>query len=164
LPPAITRGAGRGTSSQRLNAAELSEIGVVTVDADLVSCHVLPPDATAQTQASGPRRKAVIASRIQAARSYAETARCGRSELLAYFGDHYNPPCGRCDNDAATRTTGRAASHTDRPGPGRRVHHRLWGDGTLLDQDDYELIIVCDAIGYRTLTRAALANGLLTEL
>lgn len=109
----------------------------MTVDANTVSCHVLPPDATAQMQASGRRRKAVIASRIQAARSYAETARCGRSELLAYFGDHYDPACGRCDNDAATGTTGRAASHTDRPGPGRRVHHRLWGDGTLLDQDDY---------------------------
>ena len=44
------------------------------------------------------------------------------------------------------------------------MRHRLWGEGTLLHQDDHELIVVFDEVGYRTLTPAALANGLLTEL
>jgi hypothetical protein len=44
------------------------------------------------------------------------------------------------------------------------VRHRLWGEGTLLHQDDHELIVVFDAVGYRTLTPATLTNGLLVEL
>jgi ATP-dependent DNA helicase RecQ len=144
--------------------AELSEIGVVTLDATTITCHVLPPDAAAQLEAAGQRRQAIIASRIQAARTYAETSRCRRAELLAYFGDQYDPPCGRCDNDAATTAADPSSIHADRPGRGRRVRHRLWGDGTLLHQDDHELIVIFDAVGYRTLTPAVLANGLLTEL
>ena len=144
--------------------AELGEIGLVTLDANTVTCHVLPPDAAAQMEAAGGRRQAIIASRIQAARAYAETVHCRRSELLAYFGDRYDPPCGRCDNDATTGTAGGSASHADQPGRGRRVRHRLWGNGILLHQDDHELIVIFDAVGYRTLTPAVLANGLLSEL
>jgi ATP-dependent DNA helicase RecQ len=144
--------------------AELSELGVVTVDATTVTCHRLPPDAAAQLEAAGRRRQAIIASRIEAARSYAETSHCRRAELLAYFGDQYDPPCGRCDNDAQLRADSAAQGHADRPGTGRRVRHRLWGDGTLLHQDEHELIVVFDAVGYRTLTAAALTNGLLVDL
>ncbi len=145
--------------------AELGEVGVVTVDANTVTCHVLPSDAAARLEAAGQRRQAIIASRIEAARTYAETARCRRAELLAYFGDHYDPPCGRCDNDSAAASRAEPpVDRTDRPDRGRRVRHRLWGEGTLLHQDDHELIVVFDEVGYRTLTPAALANGLLTEL
>jgi ATP-dependent DNA helicase RecQ len=144
--------------------AELSELGVVTLDATTITCHLLPPDAAAQLESAGRRRQAIIASRIQAARSYAETSHCRRAELLAYFGDHYDPPCGRCDNDREAHTSDRAQAHIDQPGTGRRVSHRLWGEGTLLHQDEHELIVVFDAVGYRTLTAAALANGLLTDL
>jgi ATP-dependent DNA helicase RecQ len=144
--------------------AELSELGVVSFDGTAVTCHVLPPDAAARLEAAGRRRHAITASRIEAARTYAETTRCRRSDLLAYFGDQYDPPCGRCDNDSRAGTAIRAAAHVDRPGSGRRVRHRLWGEGTLLHQDEHELIVVFDAVGYRTLTAAALANGLLVDL
>jgi ATP-dependent DNA helicase RecQ len=142
--------------------AELDELGVVTLDATTITCHLLPPDAAAQLETAGRRRQAIIASRIQAARSYAETTRCRRAELLAYFGDQYDPPCNQCDNDSLVSTV--SGTHVDRPGAGRRVRHRLWGAGTLLHQDEHELIVVFDAIGYRTLTPAALTNGLLVEL
>ena len=126
---------------------------------------MLPSDAAARLEAAGQRRQAIIASRIEAARTYAETARCRRAELLAYFGDPYDPPCGRCDNDSAAASRAEPpVDWTDRPDRGRRVRHRLWGEGTLLHQDDHELIVVFDEVGYRTLTPAALANGLLTEL
>jgi ATP-dependent DNA helicase RecQ len=93
---------------------------------------------------------------------YAETGRCRRAELLAYFGDHYDPPCGRCDNDPdGAGTASRAGA--ERSERGRRVRHRLWGEGTLLHQDDHELIVVFDEAGYRTLTPAALSNGVLVE-
>ena len=144
--------------------AELSEVGIVTLDANTLTCHVLPPDAAVQLEAAGRRHQAVIASRIQAARTYAETSHCRRAELLAYFGDHYDPPCGNCDNDRAPGAGSRPATPADRPDRGRRVRHRLWGEGTLLHHDDHELIVVFDAVGYRTLTPAVLTNGLLTEL
>ena len=142
--------------------AELGEVGIVTLDANTIACHVLPSDAAAQLEATGRRRQAIIASRIQAARTYAETTRCRRAELLAYFGDHYDPPCGRCDNDNLVGAVGQ--THVDQPGRGQRVRHGLWGEGTLLHQDDHELIVVFDAVGYRTLTPATLTNGLLVEL
>jgi ATP-dependent DNA helicase RecQ len=142
--------------------AELDEVGIVTLDANTITCHVLPTDAAAQLETTGRRRQAIIASRIQAARTYAETSRCRRAELLAYFGDHYDPPCGRCDNDDLS--TAAREAHVDRPGRGRRVRHRLWGEGTLLHQDEHELIVVFDAVGYRTLTPAMLTNGILVEL
>jgi ATP-dependent DNA helicase RecQ len=141
---------------------ELGEVGILTRDTNTITCHVLPPDAAAQLDATGRRRQAVVASRIQAARSYAETSHCRRAELLAYFGDHYEPPCGRCDNDNLLGAVPEA--HVDVPNQGRRVRHKLWGEGTLLHQDGHELIVVFDAVGYRTLTPAALTNGLLVEL
>jgi ATP-dependent DNA helicase RecQ len=142
--------------------AELSELGVVTLDTTTITCHLLPPNSAAQLETAGRRRQAIIASRIQAARSYAETTHCRRAELLAYFGDQYDPPCNGCDNDSLVGTV--SGTHVDRPGVGRRVRHRLWGAGTLLHQDDHELIVVFNAVGYRTLTPAALTNGLLVEL
>jgi ATP-dependent DNA helicase RecQ len=142
--------------------AELGEVGIVTLDANTITCHVLPSDAAARLEASGRRRQAVIASRIEAARSYAETSHCRRAELLAYFGDHYDPPCGRCDNDDLDAAA--PETHVDLPSRGRRVQHRLWGEGTLLHQDKHELIVIFDAVGYRTLTPAVLSNGILVEL
>jgi ATP-dependent DNA helicase RecQ len=142
--------------------AELGEVGIVTLDANTITCHVLPSDAAARLEASGRRRQAVIASRIEAARSYAETSHCRRAELLAYFGDHYDPPCGRCDNDDLDAAA--PETHVDLPSRGRRVQHRLWGEGTLLHQDEHELIVIFDAVGYRTLTPAVLSNGILVEL
>jgi ATP-dependent DNA helicase RecQ len=144
--------------------AELGEVGIVTIDANTVTCHVLPSDAAVRLEATGQRRQAVIASRIQAARAYAETTHCRRAELLAYFGDYYDPPCGNCDNDRAIDAGRQAAVHAEPADRGRRVRHRLWGDGTLLHHDDHELIVVFDSVGYRTLTPAALTDGRLTEL
>jgi ATP-dependent DNA helicase RecQ len=42
------------------------------------------------------------------------------------------------------------------------VHHRLWGPGTLLSRDEHELTAVFASVGYRHLTPAVLANGVLT--
>ncbi|MCW2550007.1 MAG: RecQ family ATP-dependent helicase, partial [Mycobacterium sp.] len=45
---------------------------------------------------------------------------------------------------------------------GAAVSHRLWGIGTVLSEDEHELVVSFESVGYRHLTRAALANGLLT--
>ncbi len=71
------------------------------------------------------QRQAIMVSRLDAARHYAETTHCRRAELLAYFGETCTPPCGTCDNDHAPK-----AAPTHRPnviGGGTPVRHRFWG-------------------------------------
>jgi ATP-dependent DNA helicase RecQ len=107
------------------------------------------------------RRQAVVASRLDAARHYAETTRCRRAELLAYFGETYTAPCGNCDNDHAPERT-----PTRRPvviDGGTPVQHRLWGEGHLLSQDDHELLVYFASVGYKHLTPSTLVSGILQQ-
>ena len=138
---------------------ELLELGALQPDgSDAVRVTGLPRDAFTSVRAAGDRRQTILTSRIDAARHYAETTQCRRAELLAYFGEHYEPPCGACDNDAGTA----APPARERTSGGVDVHHRLWGHGVLLSRDDHELTVAFDSVGYRHLTAAALTNGLLT--
>ena len=118
-------------------------------------------------------RQAVAASRIDAVRHYAETMHCRRAELLAYFGEAFNPPCRNCDNDlrpaphplpgfTPMSTRPEAAATPGPVQPGTAVIHKLWGRGTVLAADDHELLVAFDTLGYRHLTAAVLTNGLLT--
>jgi ATP-dependent DNA helicase RecQ len=138
---------------------ELLELGALQPGgSDTVLISGLPRTAFADVRAVGDRRQTILAGRIDAARHYAETTRCRRAELLAYFGEHYEPPCGDCDNDLVAAPPGEHA----RTIGGTGVHHRLWGHGVLLSQDEHELTVVFDSVGYRHLTAASLTNGLLT--
>ena len=139
---------------------ELLELGALQSDGnDAVRVTGLPATAFDSVQAAGDRRQAILASRIDAARHYAETTRCRRAELLAYFGEHYEPPCGSCDNDTTAAASPRPAHTTD---GGVGVRHRLWGHGILLSRDEHEVTVAFDSVGYRHLTAASLTNGLLT--
>ncbi|MGW4946971.1 RecQ family ATP-dependent DNA helicase [Actinoplanes sp. NPDC004185] len=143
---------------------ELLELGALVPEGnDAVRVPgALPRTTFSAVAAAGDRRQAVLTSRIDAARHYAETVRCRRAELLGYFGEHYEAPCGSCDNDAVgAAESGPAPARAAAPG-GVGVHHRLWGAGTLLTRDEHELTVVFDSVGYRHLTPAALDNGLLT--
>jgi ATP-dependent DNA helicase RecQ len=44
--------------------------------------------------------------------------------------------------------------------PGELVVHKLWGAGTVLTVDEHELVVAFESVGYRHLTPAVLANGL----
>jgi len=139
---------------------ELLELGALQPDGnDAVLVTGLPSDAFASVRAAGDRRQTILASRIDAARHYAETTACRRAELLAYFGEHYEPPCGHCDNDAVAAAPPPAQARTS---GGIDVRHRLWGHGVLLSQDEHEVTVAFDSVGYRHLTAASLTNGLLT--
>jgi ATP-dependent DNA helicase RecQ len=141
-------------------ADELLELGLVKPDGNDAILAAPMGDAFRQVTAAGNRRQAILRSRIEAARGYAETTHCRRAELLGYFGEQYDPPCGSCDNDEHAPA---APTFTERPPvSGLRVRHRLWGPGTLLSRDDHELVIAFDSVGYRHLTAASLTNGLLT--
>ena len=171
---ALEAASGRVTLRELAEASRVSRQGVERVVDELLELEMLhaegndavsvpprmPPDAYARVTAAGKRRQAILASRIEAARQYAETTRCRRAELLGYFGEHYEPPCAACDNDTSPGPAPRAV----RPAlpDGVPVRHRLWGRGVLLSRDEHELIVAFDSVGYRHLTAAALTNGLLT--
>ncbi|WP_053756730.1 helicase-related protein [Streptomyces sp. AS58] len=126
-----------------------------------------PPQLTEQLVAEERRRQAVLASRLDAAREYAESTRCRRAELLAYFGEHYVPPCDNCDNDRTSRTrTEPRARAAPRPSISDAVPvcHGLWGAGQMLSRDDHELLVCFDSVGYKHLTASALTSGILRRL
>ncbi len=149
--------------------AELEELGVA--DSDGLSCTLFTgsaAEADSRLEAAGRRRQAILDSRIDSMRHYAETTSCRRRELLGYFGEALPADCGNCDNDTKARL------RPQPPPPARQgvsavsvevgaaVTHPLWGTGTVLSEDDHELVVSFESVGYRHLTRATLANGLLT--
>jgi ATP-dependent DNA helicase RecQ len=144
---------------------ELTELGFATLTEAghqrlVEPMRRLPPPAALSEQllAIDQRRQAVLASRLNAARAYAETTHCRRSELLAYFGESYVPPCNNCDNDQFARSAKVAPSSITGGVP---VRHRLWGVGQLLGRDDHELLVYFDSVGYKHLTASTLRSGIL---
>ena len=126
-------------------AAELAELGLLTIDDGSISPLVSggPRVASAAVETAGRRRQAVLGSRIDSMRHYAETVQCRRAELLGYFGESLDPPCNNCDNDAAFHPTiAHPPAHpSGAVATGAAVVHRLWGPGTLLHRDDHELVV-----------------------
>ncbi|MFI6074293.1 RecQ family ATP-dependent DNA helicase [Actinoplanes sp. NPDC051343] len=169
---AIEAAGGRITVKELAEVSKVSRASVSRVVDELLDLDLLKPDgndavlaapmgdAFRQVTAAGNRRQAILRSRIEAARGYAETVHCRRAELLGYFGEEYDPPCGSCDNDEHAPA---APTFKERPpAAGLKVRHKLWGPGTLLSRDDHELVVAFDSVGYRHLTAASLTNGLLT--
>jgi ATP-dependent DNA helicase RecQ len=154
----LAESAAVGRSAVARVVDELLELGLVRPDGNDAVLAAPMADAFRQVTAAGNRRQAILRSRIEAARGYAETVHCRRAELLGYFGEHYDPPCRSCDND--DHAPAEVSSTPEETGT--RVRHRLWGPGTLLSRDDHELVVAFDAVGYRHLTAASLTNGLLT--
>lgn len=144
---------------------ELSELGFVTLSgagrrrvAEAVRELPAPAELTEQLADLDQRRQAVLASRLNAARAYADSTHCRRAELLAYFGEHYAAPCENCDNDEFGKP---AAESGPTISAGVPVRHRLWGEGQLLSRDDHELLVYFGGVGYKHLTAASLTSGIL---
>ena len=165
--PAIVADSGASRTAVLRVVDELTELGFLEPDSTdtVAKPDQLPTDAFALVTAAASRHQAILRSRIDAARAYAETERCRRAELLGYFGEQYNPPCGACDNDTRATTPSKATfgNRPRQPTEGAiPVHHRLWGPGLLLSRDDHELTVAFDSVGYRHLTPTALEHGILT--
>ena len=130
--------------------SRLEEAGAVRV---LPSGEVEPRDdsadairAAAETE---EKRRLLDRSRVDMMRGYAETGDCRRAFILSYFGEPFEPPCGRCDNCEQGRSE---APPQDVPFPvGSRVAHGQWGEGVVQRYDDEAVVVLFDEVGYKTL-------------
>jgi ATP-dependent DNA helicase RecQ len=89
-------------------------------------------------------------SRVQMMGAYADATTCRREFVLTYFGERFEPPCGRCDNCVA----GLVASngHAVRPfAEGSRVVHDKWGGGLVQRYEDDQVLVLFDSVGYKKL-------------
>jgi ATP-dependent DNA helicase RecQ len=108
---------------------------------------------------SGERRE-FDRTRLAMVRSYAETEGCRRDHILSYFGEEHAVPCWNCDNCDA------GLVHPDdavRPFPiGAAVTHKSWGPGEVQRYDRDRVVVLFEAVGYRTLAlRLVEEEGLL---
>jgi ATP-dependent DNA helicase RecQ len=93
-------------------------------------------------------RAALIESRLEMMRSYAESRTCRRRQLLAYFGQQIDAPCSGCDicdNQPVRHVVDTQFAAGD------AVEHVTWGSGTVRDVDGGRITVLFDNAGYRHL-------------
>ncbi|CAA9545825.1 MAG: ATP-dependent DNA helicase RecQ [uncultured Thermomicrobiales bacterium] len=147
----------------------LAEVGAVEVEPDgtLRKRHPRRDIGTdAHAAAAAQRQHQQFArSRLEMMRRYADQDTCRRADLIAYFGESFQPPCGNCDNCLAGHGIPREDT-TDRPfAIDSTVHHREWGEGVVLRYENDLVVVLFGTVGYRTLlVRLAHEQGLLTTV
>ena len=151
------------TALTRLEDAGAVEI-LPTGEVQAVEEDVDGDEAAAIAVEAEERRRAFERSRIEMMRGYAEVAACRREYLLNYFGEQYEPPCGRCDNCEAG--LGAAAHAQAEPFTlGSRVRHDAWGEGTVQRYEADKMVVLFDELGYKTLSvPLVVADGLLAAV
>ncbi|MFF3307586.1 RecQ family ATP-dependent DNA helicase [Streptomyces sp. NPDC002952] len=159
-----------GLSRNRVTAAVnlLEEAGAVTTGAEgeVLPVPATPPDDAAEQAAlTADAHRRTDKSRVDMARSYAETTGCRRHFLLGYFGEAYETPCDNCDvcaerdGDDELGDAGRSAHPAVADYPvGAEVRHGHWGDGTVLSEDGDRITVLFDQAGYHTLSLEAVAG------
>jgi ATP-dependent DNA helicase RecQ len=133
--------------------SRLEEVGAVELlpDGEVLPAAEAPERAAAIEAAAAvqERRRAFDRSRVDMMRAYAETDGCRRAFVLSYFGEPFEPPCGNCDNCLAGLAE---AAPEDVPfAVGSRVAHEDWGEGVVQRYDNAAVVVLFDAVGYKTL-------------
>jgi ATP-dependent DNA helicase RecQ len=143
-------------SQSKLTTAvsRLEETGAVEV---LPSGEVAPDEGLEDVRAAveeavhaQANREEFDRSRVEMMRSYAELdGACRREFVLSYFGEEFDPPCGRCDNC----DEGEVSEQGDeRPFPvGARVLHERWEGGVVQRYEGDQVVVLFDSVGYKTL-------------
>ncbi|HVF03839.1 MAG TPA: ATP-dependent DNA helicase RecQ [Frankiaceae bacterium] len=152
-------------STSRLSAVlgQLTHAGFVRVD-PTGSLEVLPDHPTVEevlesAQREAETRKTLDQSRVDMIRSYAESQACRGRLLLSYFGEQTPDACGHCDRC----TAGVEVAISEGPFPvNTRVAHAEWGSGQILRYEEDKVVVLFDAVGYKTLSvPAVVERGLL---
>jgi ATP-dependent DNA helicase RecQ len=109
-------------------------------------------------------REHFVRSRVEMMRGYAEHYTCRRAFLLGYFGEAFEPPCGNCDNCDAGHGVAVEVLDDEPFTVGERVHHPVFGDGTVQAHEAGVVTVVFDRVGYKTLSEEIVTRrGLLEE-
>jgi ATP-dependent DNA helicase RecQ len=163
----------------------LEQVGAVRVGKGgrLSAPELAPSPAEAAGLALGrvERQQTVRRSRIDMMLQYAERGNCRGRALLAYFGEQMSGACGHCDNcEAGTAEQAerrwavrlpRQAARLAEPAGGRHqpfpvssvVRHREWGTGTVMGYERDRVVVLFEAVGYKTLSVPVVRRrGLLT--
>jgi ATP-dependent DNA helicase RecQ len=156
IPVAELAGRVPGPSARRTRAVNLLEqAGALTVGEG--GLRLVAPDVDnaveGASEAAG-RHAALVRSRLEMMRGYAETTGCRRQYLLGYFGEHLADPCGRCDTCEAGTVTREPAGDGEFRVTGS-VRHRDWGRGVVMAVETDRLTVLFDEVGYRTLSLPA---------
>ncbi len=97
-----------GLSKRKLTSAlqRLEDAGATETlsTGEVVAVEEVDPEEAAQMAAAEHEtRRQGKRERLEAVRTYADSAGCRREMLLRYFGDEFQGPCNFCDNcEAAT--------------------------------------------------------------
>jgi ATP-dependent DNA helicase RecQ len=120
-----------------------------------------PAGAVEAAAVEEEKRRVFDRSRVDMMRGYAEADGCRREFLLSYFGEPFEPPCGRCDNCEA----GRGSSPADDVpfAIGTRVAQEQWGEGVVQRYDGEAVVVLFDDVGYKTLALAVVRDRALLE-
>ena len=153
-----TRLAGLVNLLEQAGAVDVHDDGTIEASEDELS----PRQAASQAAEVAESQRKMEQSRVEMMRAYAETTGCRRQFLLGYFGETLEEPCGNCD----TCRDGTAEEQADAdlsPFPLQsRVTHASWGNGVVMRYEGDRIVVLFEAVGYRTLSlEAVAARGLL---
>ncbi|GLW34775.1 RecQ family ATP-dependent DNA helicase [Actinoplanes regularis] len=113
----------------------------------------LPAAAAEAAVAEFARQQAVIKSRTDMMRGFAESRQCRTETLLAYFGEEIRRACGHCDNCADGSAEAVNAVEEEGPFPVHsRVRHGEWGIGMVMGYEKERMTVLFDDVGYKTLS------------
>jgi ATP-dependent DNA helicase RecQ len=104
-------------------------------------------EVEAESESAQEKRHALVTSRIDMMRAYAETEACRRQLLLSYFGESIEP-CGRCDNCKRGLAPEQRKVET---APEETIQHRAWGEGTVLRVEEGRAYAFFKDAGYRVI-------------
>ncbi|MBE9077794.1 ATP-dependent DNA helicase RecQ [Romeria aff. gracilis LEGE 07310] len=145
------------TALENLEAAGLIERGpggeISAIATDVES-------AVDQAMTQQERRQKFDQSRLKMVSGYAETQSCRRAYILSYFGEPFEPPCGKCDRCEARESLGSAAEDSFQPFPiSSTIIHTNFGKGQVLRYEEDKVCVLFETVGYKTFVTQMIADS-----